>query len=177
MTAEKLASMLVVAAGLGACQPGSGPEALPPALASSVLAGSVAPRNGPTPPEARDGACWSGETLPAVFETVTAQTVAQAAKTGTAQVTSTTRHRILRDRTEVWVLTPCPETMSPEFVASLQRALKARGLFAGTVSGALDGETRSALRRFQSALGLDSDRLTLDAAKRLGLSVYTPEEL
>jgi peptidoglycan hydrolase-like protein with peptidoglycan-binding domain len=65
--------------------------------------------------------------------------------------------------------TPCPETQPPDFIASLQRALRARGLHSGPVTGRMDAGTRKAVRRYQAARGLDSDILALDSARALGL--------
>jgi uncharacterized protein (DUF2126 family) len=57
---------------------------------------------------------------------------------------------------------------SPLF-RDLQRALKARGLFPGAVTGVEDAATREATRRFQAARGLDSGTLSLAAARELGI--------
>ena len=59
--------------------------------------------------------------------------------------------------------------MTVDFIASLQRALKARGLYLLPLTGQMDMPTRAALRRFQADRGLDSDRLSLRAARELGL--------
>ncbi|WP_439563230.1 peptidoglycan-binding domain-containing protein [Roseinatronobacter sp.] len=70
---------------------------------------------------------------------------------------------------EVAFRVPCPEHMTPEFMSTLQRALKARGHYDGPVTGMADGPTRDAVRRFQRAQGFDSPILTLDTAQHLGL--------
>ena len=77
--------------------------------------------------------------------------------------------RILRDRQTVHIRTPCPEDVTPDFVASVQRALKARGYYLDPVTGAMDAPTLDAIRRFQEPLGLDSPVLSLAGAKTLGL--------
>jgi peptidoglycan hydrolase-like protein with peptidoglycan-binding domain len=59
--------------------------------------------------------------------------------------------------------------MTPEFLASLQRALQARGIFRGAVTGAMDAPTQKAVRAYQQSLGLDLPVLTLAAAQSLGL--------
>lgn len=64
---------------------------------------------------------------------------------------------------------PCPAAATPEFWASVQRALAVRGLYTGPVTGANDAATGEAVRRFQAPLGLDSPVLSLDAARQLGL--------
>lgn len=64
---------------------------------------------------------------------------------------------------------PCPEQMDDAFMATLQRALIVRGYHEGAVSGDMDAETTAAIRRYQRPRGLDSDILSLDAARSLGL--------
>lgn len=69
----------------------------------------------------------------------------------------------------LWVETPCDTNLTPDFQASLQRALQARGLYAGPITGQMDAGTEAAIRAFQAPLGLDSPILSLAAAERLGL--------
>ena len=83
-----------------------------------------------------------------------------------------TRQEIVRPRRELWFETPCADRMTPEFVASLQRALKARGLYRGPVNGDMTARTRHAIRAFQKPQGLDSAILSTAAAKQLGLVAY-----
>ncbi|UWQ22782.1 peptidoglycan-binding domain-containing protein [Jannaschia sp. W003] len=69
-----------------------------------------------------------------------------------------------------WFPAPCPLMANdPLFVAQVQRALAARGLYRGEASGFYDAATRDAVRRYQGDAGPDSDWLSLDAARRLGL--------
>ncbi|ABN77102.1 peptidoglycan-binding protein [Cereibacter sphaeroides] len=78
-----------------------------------------------------------------------------------------------------WFEAPCPDLMTPERIATLQRALEARGLYAGEITEELDTRTRSGIRKLQAPLGLDSDRLSLAAARALGLvpiELSLPEE-
>jgi peptidoglycan hydrolase-like protein with peptidoglycan-binding domain len=53
----------------------------------------------------------------------------------------------------------------------LQRALRARALYRGEISGVMDARTRAAVRRLQEPQGLDSGILSLAAARQLGLLV------
>ena len=71
---------------------------------------------------------------------------------------------------EVAFRVPCPETVSRTFIASLQRALQARGYFYGSITGQPDSATRDAVRAFQRENGFDSPILTLATAQKLGLS-------
>lgn len=158
------AGMLCVLAALGlaGCVTG-GPASAP---AATGLTG--AHRAGP--PEADPGSCWARDIRPAVIETVTEQV--REPGQGVPRYRTDTRQRIVRDRQELWVETPCPETVDTAFVASLQRALAARGYYRGPVNGLADRATRDAVRRFQAAQGLDSDVLSLAAARQLGLVAY-----
>ena len=80
---------------------------------------------------------------------------------------ATSRNGVIQ---EVAFRVPCPETVSREFIASLQRALQARGYFHKAITGQPDGATRDAVRAFQRENGFDSPILTLATAQRLGLS-------
>jgi peptidoglycan hydrolase-like protein with peptidoglycan-binding domain len=81
-----------------------------------------------------------------------------------------TRQKILAPRTDNWFQTPCADQMTPQFVSTLQRALEARGVYAGAISGQYDQATRKAMRIYQiSAGGPDSPILALTTARGLGL--------
>ncbi|MBK1636033.1 peptidoglycan-binding domain-containing protein [Rhodovulum adriaticum] len=159
---------------LAACQ--AGPGAIPGALPVDRPGAPTAP------PGAPPGTCWGREISPAVVETVTEQVLLQPPEIGSdgeirrpAVYKTETQQRILRERREQWFQAPCPDTVTPEFVAALQRALKVRGLHRGLVTGRMDGPTRAAIRRFQQAEGLDSATLSLAAARKLGLVAYDRE--
>ena len=130
------------------------------------------------PPPGSDPAhCWGKEVEPAVIETVTAQVLMQPAEVHTdGRVTqpaiykTETRQEIIRERRELWFRVPCPEEMTPAFIASLQRALAARGHYAGTVNGEMTPRTLRAIRAYQAPQGLDSGILSLAAARQLGLA-------
>lgn len=133
-------------------------------------------------PETGAGECWAEDLTPAVIETVTEQIeIAPARPTpgGKPAVPATyqsrVQQRILSDRSDVWFLVPCPEQLTPDTVASLQRALKVRGLYRGAVTGGMDAATATAVRRFQAPQGLDSQKLSLAAARQLGLVAYARE--
>lgn len=130
-------------------------------------------------PAAAPGTCWGQETAPAVIETVTEHLVARPAEMGPegqvirpAIYRSVTRQQIVREREALWFRVLCPAELSPDLVATLQRALAARGLFQGQVTGTLDPATQRALRRFQAARGLESGQLSLGAARELGVAPY-----
>jgi hypothetical protein len=89
-----------------------------------------------------------------------------------------TRPAVVRsvDQPKTFVIGPgqrfetlCPQAYTPEFVASLQRALSVRNAYAGPISGNYDEMTRNAVAAFQRADGIDSPLLGIDAARLLGL--------
>lgn len=128
------------------------------------------------PPGAPPGTCWGKKETPARIETVTkqvqlapAETDASGRVTRPATYATETRQSIVRERVTTWFETPCPETQTRAFIASVQRALAARDLYSGPVTARLDTATRIAIRRYQVRHGLDSDILSLDSARRLGL--------
>lgn len=128
------------------------------------------------PPIGPEGACWASDTTPAVIETVTEQIVVSEEQrddagrvVAPATFQTKTHQRMVQDHEEVWFRAPCAADMTVSFVATLQRALKARGLYLAAVTGALDAATDDAVRRFQAERGLDSPTLSLAAAKELGL--------
>ncbi|MCJ8332849.1 MAG: peptidoglycan-binding protein [Epibacterium sp.] len=130
------------------------------------------------PPGAHSGTCWSTVILPARIETRSEQVEVSPARydadgrmVAPATYTTETRQGIVTPRQERFFQTPCPEELVPVYVASLQRALTARNLYTGPISGTLDAATGAAIRAYQQPLGIDSADLSLDAARKLGLSV------
>ena len=128
------------------------------------------------PPNAKPGTCWGQDATPAVIETVTEQILLQPAEvssdgtqTQPAAYKTETHQRIVKERQEVWFETPCDDLRNPEFVATRQRALTARRLFRGAITGQMDRKTRRAIRKFQAPQGLDSSILSLAAARQLGI--------
>lgn len=72
--------------------------------------------------------------------------------------------------------TPCPADLPPDFIASLQRALSARALYHGPITGKMNPSTGTAVRHYQMPDGIDSSILSLAAARRLGLiAIELPE--
>ena len=141
-----------------------------PLIAVAVLAGcQTAPeadvaRAAQAPAEAlsaTEGACWATDRVPAVTQTVFVEVPGQ---TGLQP-----REQVLRPAEDRLFAVPCPGVIDADLVASLQRALSARGLYAGPVTGTLDEATAAAVRRYQAPQGLDSGLLSLDAAQQLGL--------
>jgi len=146
------------------------------ATALSVLAACSTRLSQVAPPGAEPGTCWGKNVTPAIIETVTNQVMLQPAQvmsdgsvTQPAVFKTETRQEIIRERRETWFLTPCAAQMTPEFIASVQRALAARGMYRGAVSGEMDATTRAAVRRYQKPQGLNSGILSMAAARKMGL--------
>ncbi|MFT6425898.1 MAG: hypothetical protein ACJAYH_002063 [Celeribacter sp.] len=129
-----------------------------------------------SPPGADPDACYGRHATPAIVETVTEQVLVQPPQItadGTvsypAIYRTETRQEIIRERKELWFETLCTEALTPDFISSVQRALAVRGIYSGPVTGKYDRATRRAVRAYQNAEGLDSDVLSLAAARKLGL--------
>ena len=159
---------LVVCAALGAC-------AVAPAV-STDLSAALLPATSDIPPETPAGACWERAVTPAVIETVTEQVQATPERRGPdgsvtapASFRTETRQSIVAERRAVWFETPCAGVVDGEFLATLQRVLKARGLYLEPLTGVLDAPTRAAIRAWQRPLGLDSEVLALASARALGI--------
>ncbi len=165
----------LIGVSLMACAPAD-PLLNPHALGPSSLAKDLIHSTSKTPPSSAPGVCWANAVTPAVFETTTEHDlVTPATPTSQAVYQTVTRQQIVTDRQQVWFRAPCPALMTPDFIGTLQRALLARGYYRGPLTGTMDTPTRAALRRYQAGLGLDSEILSLGAARELGLVSYDPE--
>ncbi|AHM02546.1 hypothetical protein roselon_00081 [Roseibacterium elongatum DSM 19469] len=170
--------LAVLWGGLSACTPTT--DAAFSAVISPVET-EVEVTRGMGPPDADPDACYGREITPAVIETVTEQVMIQppqisamgAVREPGVFVTET-QQRIVQDRRELWFETPCQADSDPEFIASLQRALAARGQYRGPINGVMDTRTRRAIRAYQAPQGLDSAILSLAAARQLGLAIWDP---
>lgn len=166
---------------LGACVP-RGP--MPEAPQKTDLSREIVRPRDAGPPQGPAGACWEADITPAVIETVTEQvmvTPEERAPDGSVITPATyrtdTRQRIAREREVVWFRAPCPQDLTVDFIGTLQRALLARGIYKGPLTGVIDPATAEAIRRYQAERGLDSPRLSLAAARELGLVTVPREEL
>jgi hypothetical protein len=159
------ATPLLIAGALGLAGCGGLPEVAKVSAPAPIASRSDAP------PDAPPGTCWALDVTPARIETVIEQTrVAPGGAGQTAAWQSESRSAIVEERREVWFETACESDLTPDVVASLQRALAARGLYDGPATGAMDAATRAAVRRYQRPRGLDSALLSLAAARDLGLA-------
>lgn len=154
------------AVALAAC--GAAPEDASAPAVPAFIAAEIEP--GP------DGRCYGRDITPALIETVTEQVLDQPARydeTGAlvrqARYRTVIRQQITRERREVSFETLCPPAYTPEFVSSLQRALRARGVYSGPISGVMDAPTGRAVQDYQRGDGPDSPLLWIGAARALGL--------
>ena len=152
----------ILAVGLGGC----GQVAVPRQPAGLDLAAQVVRGGRPSEPKE---ACWASDETPAVIETVTHQIAEGASADADASYRVETQQNIVQPREKIWFRAPCAEALTPDVISTLQRALAARGLFAGDPSGSFDPATRAAIRAYQGPFGLNSDRLSLAAAQELGV--------
>ena len=131
------------------------------------------------------GTCFARDTTPAIIETVTEQVMVQPAVVRSdgsvqspAEFRIVTRPRILREPREVEFETPCSNVLTSQFVASVQRALLARGHYRGTITGMIDPKTTTAIERFQVAQDdVHTGVLTLRSARALGLVALPRDQL
>jgi len=132
--------------------------------------------NGLAPPGAPSGTCWAKIPTPAVIETVTEQILVTPARMNADGTLASlpvyreeSRQQIVTPRTDRWFEIPCPPDFTVEFVSTLQRALSARGLYSGPITGNMDAATRRAVLAVQTAAGLPSDVLSIETARELGI--------
>ena len=171
MTSQSAIIALALLA-LGACSAGGAFQGDIAAMREPEVVQS----GGQQPPGAPPGTCWGKSVSPAVVETVTEQILVQPAQIDVdgyvrqpAIYKTETLQRIVRERRETWFEAPCPELLTSEFIASVQRALKARSLYGGRANGIMDARTRAAIRRYQAPQGLNSGILALETARQFGL--------
>lgn len=157
--------------GLAAC---TAPSVAPPSRGDLAIE-VVRVKPGAAAPDHSDG-CWAKDITPAIIETQTEQLLvsrerrdAEGRVIAPASYRTNTQQRMVQDTAEVWFRAPCPEALTVNFVATLQRALKARGLYLLPVTGDWNPDTAEAIRRFQAARGLDSPILSLAATRELGI--------
>lgn len=168
---------------LGACQ-----QVAPPVQMPAITEAEAIPVFASPPEGNRNGKCWGKGTSPAIVETVTEKMLVRPAGPVTgpspdgaptyqtlqspAVYNTESRQKILKPRADFWFEVPCTAERDRAFVATLQRALKSRGLFGGSINGVMDAKTGKAVRWYQKQRGLDSTTLSLAAARQLGIIAY-----
>ena len=151
-----------------------------PPMPEAEIRPTLAQELGDAPPAGAPGCYHSIEIRPAKFGTVKRAVEVRAAVVD--QATGKVLEPALYEEQDFSAVVDAGESLSfeamcegdltPEFVASVQRALKARGLYRGAVTGAMDGATRAAVRAYQKPRGLDSDVLSRRAAMEMGLVIW-----
>lgn len=158
--------------GLLACAPASEPPETPRVaqLSTPSLPGEIAPPGAPA------NTCWHKTETPAVIETLTTNVLispADVSPDGLVRAPARYRkeetQRIAVPRQANWTELICPADLTPDFLTTLQRALAARGLHAGQITGQLDAQTADAILRYQARSGLELADLTVQSAQELGL--------
>lgn len=158
---------------------GTAPDESQPARQSGEKT-QVPPADAP----ARDPSlCWDKTVSPATVETITRKVLVTPAKVDDSGAIQTppvyrdeTERKIVTPRQDNWFEVPCPAQLTPELVASVQRALAARGYYAGRITGQLGPATQRAIRRYQAEQGLDSPSLAVSTARSFGLWKLDLEE-
>ena len=69
----------------------------------------------------------------------------------------------------VWTSVLCDVNTTPDVVRRLQTALKSAGHYSGPIDGIIGSETRRGIASYQAATGVQSDILTIESAKKLGI--------
>ncbi len=147
--------------------------------------GPIGPLATPVVVDPQAGGCFERATTPAVIETVTEQIMVQPATVrsdGTVEqpaiFRTVTRQRILRERREIEFETPCSAVRTPEFLASVQRALIARGYYSGPITGTFDARTARAVERYQiDREDVHTQQITMRTARSLGLVALPRDQL
>lgn len=123
------------------------------------------------PADNRTGKCWENAIAPAGNKT-TAEQMRPAGSAIAASPGGAPTDQTAQPRHEIWFEIPCDHDINSDFVTTLQRALKSRGLYRGEPTGVMDTKTLNSVRQYQKGHGLDSSVLSLAAARHLGLVTY-----
>ncbi|KFE36918.1 peptidoglycan-binding domain-containing protein [Thioclava atlantica] len=173
--------VLAAALALAGCQPeparGTPPQGARPAPERTLARVLVK-----TPPAQGTQGCYAELKAPATVETVTqqVQVVPEQRDPKTGEVTQPAIYRevdaqrIVEAGSARYFPAICSSDLTPAFVAMVQRALGARGLYSGAADGKLDPATGRAIAAYQKPRGLDSPTLSVRAAQELGLYIWTP---
>ncbi|MCH2164066.1 MAG: peptidoglycan-binding protein [Marinovum sp.] len=128
------------------------------------------------PPGAPEGTCWARDVAPAVFETRTEKVLIRPRSYSTdgkteypAQYETRYHPTLITPRKAFEFETVCADVITPEFIASLQRALQVRGFYLHEITGQFDTQTDAALRAYQQSQDVDTGLLTIETARSFGL--------
>jgi|GEM_PF-3103736 len=113
----------------------------------------------------------------AKYQTVTKQVLVQEAKTVEeeipAQYDTITHQKVVKEQTVSYQKVLCKRNMTASNVMALQKALKAKGYYTGSIDGAIGPGTFRAASNFAKAKGFSygSTIVSMDVATALGLKV------
>lgn len=112
-------------------------------------------------------------TVPAHYHTITKTVEATPASVQRTPVPETfktiTKTVEAAPARTVWTSVLCDVNTTPDVVTRMQRALKSAGHYRGPIDGVIGSQTRRAISSYQTAQGVQSDILTIDSAKKLGI--------
>ena len=112
-------------------------------------------------------------TIPAEYATVTKTVEVTPATTRTTETPATyktvTRTVNAAPARTVWTSVLCDVNTTPDVVRRLQTALKSAGHYGGPIDGIIGSQTRGGIKSYQTAQGVQSDILTIDSARKLGI--------
>ncbi|MGB1213424.1 MAG: peptidoglycan-binding domain-containing protein [Pikeienuella sp.] len=111
--------------------------------------------------------------IPAVYGTVTktveaTPSVVQRTEIPASYKTVKRTVEVAPART-VWTSVLCDVNTTPDVVRRLQTALKSQGHYNGKIDGDVGPATRRAIASYQNAQGVQSDILTIESARALGI--------
>ena len=136
------------------------------------------------------------ETVPAVYRTVSKRVVDKPASTRTVKIPAQFRnvtktveatpasvkrtpvpetYKTVSRTVEaapartVWTSVLCDVNTTPDVVRRLQTLLKSAGHYGGPIDGIIGSQTRRGIASYQASTGVQSDILTIDSAKKLGI--------
>ena len=112
-------------------------------------------------------------TIPAEYASVTKTVEVTPASTKTTATPATyktvTKTVNAAPARTVWTSVLCDVNTTPGVVRRLQTSLKKAGHYGGPIDGIIGSQTRGGIKSYQSAQGVQSDILTIDSAKKLGI--------
>jgi hypothetical protein len=80
-----------------------------------------------------------------------------------------TRPQTINEGSGTWFMRVCDVELTPDVIATLQRALSARGAYRGFATGQMDARTMRAIQSYQAARGLDSAQVSVEMLVEFGL--------
>lgn len=111
------------------------------------------------------------EKIPAEYESIAAQQLITPASERRIVIPARTRTVTSREQTEPgkleWRQVLCEKDMTPEIIASIQRALQREGFNPGPADGVAGRNTFDAVEKFQTENGLGRGGITFEALEKL----------